>query len=216
MCDHKSSTKTLMLEHYKLKHAITLAEKESLTFSNEGKFLEWKLSVENNDKNNFVLLRPKGSTAGGKSISTFYCFRDGYFKSKGSNIRREKISGSNKINAHCPAKMKVITHPTGEIIVEFFKTHVGHQNEVGRMRLSKEEREEIAKNIASKIPFQNILDNIRTSLSNDEVQRRDLITRQDIKNIARDYNLKVEGVRHNNDSTSVHSWVEEMQKMVRL
>ncbi|XP_072399485.1 uncharacterized protein [Diabrotica undecimpunctata] len=216
MCDHTSSTKNLMLKHYKLKHDITLAEKESFTFASEDKFFEWKLSVENSDKNNFVLNRGKTSAADGKSKSTFYCFRDGYFKSRGSNVRQEKMLGSNKINGHCPAKMEVITLPTGEIKVEFFKTHVGHQNEVERMRLSKKEKDEVAKYIASKIPFDNILDNLKASLSNDEVQRRDLIKLKDMHNIARDYNLKVEEVSQSNDSTSVHSWVVEMQKFGKI
>jgi len=84
------------------------------------------------------------------------------------------------------------------------------------MRLSKEEREEISKSIALNIPFDNILDKIRSSLSIDEVERRDLLTRKDIHNIARDYNLKAEGVRHNNDSTSVQSWVTEMHKTGKI
>ncbi|XP_050517265.1 uncharacterized protein LOC126891954 [Diabrotica virgifera virgifera] len=191
MCDHKTETKTVMLEHYKLKHGITLAEKESLTFVSEDKFLEWKLEVENSDKNNFVCRRPKESAAGGKSISTFHCFRDGYFKTKGSNLRREKVLGSNKINGYCPAKMVAVTLPTGEVKVDFYRTHVGHQNDIKRMRLSKGERDKIAKNIAAKIPLKNILDNLRATVSNDEVKRRDLITLQDIRNVARDYKLKV-------------------------
>uniref|UniRef100_A0A6P7H2H3 Uncharacterized protein LOC114345270 isoform X2 n=1 Tax=Diabrotica virgifera virgifera TaxID=50390 RepID=A0A6P7H2H3_DIAVI len=104
------------------------------------------------------------------------------------------MSGSNKINGYCPAKMVAFTLPTGEVKVDFYKTHVGHQNDIKRMRLSKGERDEVAKNIAAKIPLEIILDNLKTTLSNDEVKvkRRDLITLQDMRNIARDYKLKAE------------------------
>ena len=119
--------------------------------------------------------------------------------------------GSNKINGYCPAKIELMILPSGELKVEFFKTHVGHQNDLGRMRLSKHERAEVSKSIQMKIPFDNILDRIRSSISSDEVERLHLLTTKDLHNIARDYNLIAEGVRHNNDSTSVHSWVQEMQ-----
>ena len=52
--------------------------------------------------------------------------------------------------------------PCGEVNLEFFKSHVGNQCELGQMRLSKG-KEDISKNIALNIPFDNILDNISSS-----------------------------------------------------
>ena len=100
-------------------------------------FYEWKLSVEENEKNHFIYYKGKETTADGKSKLTFRCFGDGVFKRKSKNICHEKNLGTNKINSYCPGKMDVFFMVCGEVNVEFFKTHVGNQCELGRMSYQK-------------------------------------------------------------------------------
>ena len=212
MCEYKCYNRSDMLLHYQSEHEIQIPKAESFQFSSIEKFDEWKVNIEKTEKCSFVKNRGNDLLVDGTTKVTYACFRDGYHKSKGKNIRHEKVLGTNKINGYCPAKMDVFINPSKGIRVDFLKTHVGHKNDLGRLKLSQQEKEDLAKNIALGIPFDKILDTIRSSVTNDEVERRYLVTRKDLKNIARDYNLAAEGVSHHNDSTSVHSWVEEMQQ----
>lgn len=52
------------------------------------------------------------------------------------------FQGSNKIGATCPAAIEV-TENTQGIHVIFWKTHVGHDNDLAHLVLSKEDRSKI-------------------------------------------------------------------------
>ncbi|GFX64566.1 uncharacterized protein TNCV_2811911 [Trichonephila clavipes] len=93
-----------------------------------------------------------------------------------------KIAGSNKINGNCPSKMKLYEDIESKLTVEFTKTHVGHGIDLGQMKITREEKEDIAKKLENKIPVEAILDDIRNSI-NQKLERIHLITQQDIKNI---------------------------------
>lgn len=200
-----------MVQHYASEHDIAV-QREELSFEDEKQFEEWKLSVEKRDYNQFTRNTGVKTSADGVRKLTYSCFRDGSFKTRGVGARQEKILGSNKINGCCPSKIVARFLPTGRVNVDYVKTHVGHTNDLGRMKLSKNEREEVAKNIASNVKLPKILDSVRDSIAFTELERGDLLTLKDIHNIARDYFLEAEGVRDKNDSTSVHSWVSEMQE----
>ncbi|GFS53698.1 uncharacterized protein TNIN_130141 [Trichonephila inaurata madagascariensis] len=101
-----------------------------------------------------------------------------------------KIAGSNKINGNCPSKMKVYKDIESKVTVEFTKTHVGHGIDLGRMKITREEKEDIARKLENKIPVEAILDDIRNSM-NQKLERIHLITRQDIKNIKRGIQYKL-------------------------
>ena len=61
------------------------------------------------------------------------------------------------------------------------------------------------------VHINRIMDNIREDLSQG-INRDHLITKQDVRNIQRSYNI--EGIsRHANDLTSVCSWVEELSSL---
>ncbi|GFY52817.1 uncharacterized protein TNIN_292641 [Trichonephila inaurata madagascariensis] len=99
-----------------------------------------------------------------------------------------KIAGSNKINGNCPSKMKVYEDIESKVTVEFMKTHVGHGIDLGQMKITREEKEDIARKLENKIPVEAILDDIRNSM-NQKLERIHLITQQDIKNIKEEYNI---------------------------
>jgi hypothetical protein len=122
-----------------------------------------------------------------------------------------KTQGSHKINAVCPSSITLkqkMDDGVCEITVQ--ETHVGHQCELGHLNLSQSERENLAGKIASKIPFDDILDNIRNSICDSNLERLHLLTKKDLYNIEFCYNLSSTSMRH--DVISVNAWIHEMQE----
>ncbi|GFT25478.1 hypothetical protein NPIL_529361 [Nephila pilipes] len=70
----------------------------------------------------------------------FYCHRNGFYKAKGHKKRTIKMGGSNKMNGNCPSNMKVCEDIENQVSVEFTKTHLGHGSDLGRMRITREEK----------------------------------------------------------------------------
>jgi hypothetical protein len=82
--------------------------------------------------------------------------------------------GSNKINGFCPSRMDVtINNQDGEVSVKFVKTHVGHQMDVGKIPLTKLERNKLATKISQKIPLDDIINEIRDNVT--EEKRKECI-----------------------------------------
>lgn len=213
--DFSCALRSDMVKHYESEHDVIFADKVSLSFENEEKFKDWKLSVEKSDLNQFVRDTGMKKTATGKFKLVFNCFRTGTFQSRSeTGERHEKLLGSNKINGYCPARIEATVFETGEVCIDYYKTHVGHTNDLGRMRLPKPERDEIAQKLRLRIPPQSIIDSIRDTTPIDgAADRYHLLVKKDIRNIARDYHVEfdADAMRHKNDSTSVHSWVQEQQ-----
>lgn len=88
--------------------------------------------------------------------------------------------------------------------------------ELGRLNLTTEEKEDLARKISLKIPFDEILDSVRDSIINEKILRIHLLTRQDLYNIELEFNLNRQSVRHHNDLVSVESWISEMQSKCSL
>ncbi|GFW84570.1 hypothetical protein TNCV_457511 [Trichonephila clavipes] len=111
-----------------------------------------------------------------------------------------KIAGSIKINGNCPSKMKLYEDIESKLTVEFTKTHVRQGIDLGRMKITREEKEGIAKKLENKIPVETILDDIRNSI-NQKLERIHLITQQVIKNIREEYNISSDGILDSHDVT---------------
>ena len=140
----------------------------------------------------------------------YYCNRSGHFNSKSAGKRHMKTQGTSKINAYCTAAIIATKERERECIeVQVFETHYGHQPTLGHLRLQECERTAIAAQLAQGVDFQHILDNIRDNIG-EQFRRIHLLTRKDIVNIERTYNLRG-AQRHSDDATSVHLWVEEMK-----
>ncbi|XP_049796003.1 uncharacterized protein LOC126212617 [Schistocerca nitens] len=204
LCDFGSSNRNGMLQHYSLLHDLVIRE-ENHEFCDQSKFYEWKRELEKDTVSEFVHVRGQcNKSADGSSKLYFKCHRDGNYRPRGSNKRHLKLMGSNKIGGHCPSTMDVTHYPSGQVKVIFCSTHVG------RLRLSRFEREEIAKKIAMEIPFDHILGSLRYPIQDSGFQHHNLLSRKDIHNVAQSYNLMSDAIRHKNDCTSVESWVREM------
>ncbi|GFS78762.1 uncharacterized protein NPIL_585391 [Nephila pilipes] len=174
-------------------------------------FLAWKAEIENNTKSKFISYSTKHINIHGVKYYYFRCHRSGNFMSESKSLRHLKILGSNKINAYCPAALKVTEHTDGKCIVSYQKVHVGHQNDLGHLFLTRDERKNIASKIAAKIPLDNILDEIRNSISDAGLERVHLLTKKDLHTIEKSFNLSSNSVKHENDGVSVDMWVREMQ-----
>ena len=144
------------------------------------------------------------------TTSYFQCNRSGVFRPKGEGLRRLKSQGSSKFNHQCTAAITLtVNHTTQSVTAVVCHTHYAHESRLGHIRLSEEDRLKIAGKLAQGVTFDKILDDIRSSVS-DNFKRIHLLQRKDINNIERA--LKLEGgQRHKDDATSVAAWVEEMR-----
>ncbi|KAH1028457.1 hypothetical protein HUJ05_001811 [Dendroctonus ponderosae] len=86
----------------------------------------------------------------------------------------------------------------------------GHTTDLGHVNLNALERQTLAVQIASKVPFEKILDDVRESI-NGTLERCHLLTKKYLHNIERSLNLNSDARRHSNDSISVEAWVKEME-----
>ncbi|GFT77231.1 uncharacterized protein TNCV_4239451 [Trichonephila clavipes] len=161
---HELISKKALEDHIDLVHNIT-TEKDTRTFDTFQDFKLWKESIEKQTSSLYV--KNTGSKSGktGGKITYFYCHRNGFYNARGDMKRNMKIAGSNKINGNCPSKMKVYEDIESKVTVEFTKTHVGHGIDLGRMKITREEKEEIAEKLENKIPVEAILDDIRNSIN---------------------------------------------------
>lgn len=209
MCNQDFEDRKQLLNHFYHVHQIEINHK-TFTFDTIEEFNNWKSTIEKESYTKFI--KHRGSASKNTLQNTYYCHRSGFFASKSTGIRHLKTQGSCKINGYCPAELSV-RHDidVNKYIVNFIDTHVGHQNDIGHMRLSDEEKKTIASKIAAKIPLPEILNEIRESTLNTDFNRVHLLTNKDLNNIIQKYNLQSDAVRHKNDLISVKSWVQEMK-----
>ncbi|CAI6358987.1 unnamed protein product [Macrosiphum euphorbiae] len=89
----------------------------------------------------------------------------------------------------------------GVVLVQFIKSPIGHDENIGRLNLKKDERAQIAGKIKSGVPLDVILDEIRDHAS-DIHAALTTKTKQDLLNIIRDFNLDPTR-SHSDDAVSI-------------
>jgi hypothetical protein len=105
MCNFTVCLKDL-LNHFKEVHDIIIQEKKMQFPSNE-EFSQWKNDMES--KTNSKFTKGKRETFSTHVTEQYYCHRSGNYIPRGNGLRHLKTQGSNKINAYCPASIKVIS-----------------------------------------------------------------------------------------------------------
>lgn len=170
-------------------------------------FLAWKLHMENETSSHYVKNCGYKSTAR-KKFTHYDCNRS-YSYEPTAIYRR---SNSYKIGVACPSRLGVNIMNTGDVIVTFWKTHVGHDKSFKTLPLSTNLKLEIAGlfiylKILLKICViylffltdkmkQGIADNViietvfQEGLLGLKSKRDMLVNKQDLDNIRRKYNLK--------------------------
>jgi hypothetical protein len=209
LCKFKTRTSCKNAEqeikkHYESVHNLTV-EIEKLKFSSMDEFFEWKKETE---KNSFSFFRLTCKTP---KTMVFRCHRSGVYKARGSNKRHLKIMGSCKIGGFCPAMIKVKTNSDESVSVYYTSKHIGHKLDLKHVHLTKEERNRVATQLASKIPHDEILKGVRSSLSNNCLKRIHLMNKKDLINIEKSFNLNNESIKHPFDPVSVEAWVQELK-----
>ncbi|XP_050310525.1 uncharacterized protein LOC126746346 [Anthonomus grandis grandis] len=197
-------------KHFTSCHDI-LIKQELLTFETFEDFESFKNNFENETGSRFIILQSK-TLSSGKYVK-YACNRSGDYNPSLQNRKRHlKTQGTNKINGTCPAGITLSGGDDIKWTCKIIKNHVGHNKDLGHLNLSSLERKICAEKIASKVHFQVILNDIRDSVSDSKLQRLHLLTRKDLFNIEKSYNLCSEVIRHNNDATSVQAWINEIKE----
>ncbi|GFS52659.1 uncharacterized protein NPIL_356961 [Nephila pilipes] len=208
VCSEELVSMKALLNHVESAHNIAI-EKETKKFDTYEAFKIWKEDVEK--QTTALYVKNTGSKFNDmKKTTYFYCHRNGFYNARGDKKRTIKMAGSNKINGNCPSKMKVCEGNENQVYVEFTKTHLGHGKDLGRMQITREEKDELARKLEKKIPIEIILDGIRDSFI-DRLERIHLVTRKDLLNLKAEYSISSEGIMDTNDVLSVGKWVHSLQ-----
>lgn len=95
-------------------------------------FQNWKLTEEKATRSRFVTrYGTKDFKDGTKTI--YVCHRSGTFSSRSKVIRQLKSQGSNKMGGHCTAGIEVSQDKSGVCNVVYYKTHFGHELNIGEL-----------------------------------------------------------------------------------
>jgi hypothetical protein len=105
---------------------------------------------------------------------------------------RLKSHGSCKIGGTCPAAMEVTEFQDGQLSVIYYKTHLGHSQEVVHLQLSREERAKLLERIEQGFSLDAILEDIKDSIDplDQKPKRIHLLSRKDLYNIIQSFNSK--------------------------
>ncbi|CAH0547094.1 unnamed protein product [Brassicogethes aeneus] len=197
-------------EHLQSCHS-KIIENETLYFSTEGEFYDWKNTICKNNNVQYNCMKKN-------DLTYFNCNRSGLFKDNNKNtVKCLKSQGSCKINSNCTSQIILKKMNMDKYRVDYFKTHYGHDLEVQHIRIPREDRIDISARLSSGVPVVRILDSYRNSIEEEKLSRCDIITRKDINNIKTAFNINIqEGVRHENDSVSVELLVDQSKDFVLL
>lgn len=154
--------------------------------------------------------KPCGNRTTQEGYTMHYrCFRSG---TERHNSHDERISrkDSMKINAYCPSRIKALVAPQGKVEVQFCSTHIGHDNSIEHLRLTKTQRANLAAKIRDGVSIDTIMDELEENLLNG-LQRKYIVERKDLMNIIQEFKLD-KTVVHKNDAFSVDLWVQGQRK----
>ena len=193
-------------EHIQTDHQISV-DHNNYHFPSIEAFQQWKKDEEIRYNSTYIL-QCGSRMRQQRRYWYYYCNRSGRYEAKGKDKRSLKLQGTNKIGT---AHMTVQQQPAGDVNVTYCSTHFNHSIELGHIGIPEPIRMKVVSKLQQGVTINRILDDIRESIHGD-MTREHLITRQDILNIRRQYNI--DGIeRHHNDHTSLQVWVEELKSL---
>ncbi|XP_050508299.1 uncharacterized protein LOC126885657 isoform X2 [Diabrotica virgifera virgifera] len=113
---------------------------------------------------------------------------DAYGYKPNYKVRTEKSGGSIRIKGVCPSRLVCKLRNQGQVSVSYWKTHVGHNEELRTMHLSKAEEKMIVEKVTSGVPHSRILEDSR-KMETPKLGRLPLLTSIDLRNLSRKYNI---------------------------
>uniref|UniRef100_A0A0A9Z5T9 C2H2-type domain-containing protein n=1 Tax=Lygus hesperus TaxID=30085 RepID=A0A0A9Z5T9_LYGHE len=192
-------------KHITEEHNIKITN-ETKTFESKAEFDLWKRSIEAETPVKYIVRDAKQVNE--NRVIQYRCNRDGFYKAAVSGRKRElKRQGSCKINGHCPARMAVTIFHSGKVEVNFVPTHYGHELQLVHVPISSHMRQQVAAKLAANIPKDKVLEDIHNQISG-EVRRDDLLTKQDLRNLMRDFKINNEHKFHSDDESNVEFLID--------
>ncbi|XP_035224085.1 uncharacterized protein LOC118196736 [Stegodyphus dumicola] len=206
-CEQSFRFAKALRQHLTICHGI-LFSKQVLKFQTVEEFKDWKNSYEALEDINFVKKNGEKECIDNEHKQYFYCHRSGFHTVKSENIRMN--AKSKKIGFSCTCTMTVTLKNDGILSVELFPQHYGHQQNIGLLYLTKNEKQMIASKLEQKVSIDEILKGIQDKLLTSlKPSRFHLVNRQDIYNIQSAMKL-CDFKRHENDATSVALLLNEL------
>lgn len=157
MCNYECNLKTMLHEHFEQHHNIKLIIRNVFFFSNKEEFNHWKNNLEQTTCSLYINNHGSYKCANGNLKITYECHRSRFYIPKGTGKRHLKCQGSKKNDGVCPSQLNVTILKNGMYEVSFVETHAGHENDLGHINLTRNDRMQVAGKIASNIPFSYIL-----------------------------------------------------------
>ncbi|XP_056648485.1 uncharacterized protein LOC130452957 isoform X2 [Diorhabda sublineata] len=215
-CESSSSQSLLDKKSQGHKHRICpICIKEE---RNLEEFETWR--SQGNREVDYACQRKNKLSNGNESIY-YICNRSNY---KGYNStahkRKTKVTGSIHIYGECPSRFIVKVDANGSVKVTFIETHVGHNDELIRKRLTKIEEETLVAKLKSGITIKKIIRDAR-KIGNQKLTRVNLITKVDLVNLIRKHNI--EKKLHDEDEYTIQdcdnnssSITEEQEREIQI
>ncbi|XP_050305499.1 uncharacterized protein LOC126742751 [Anthonomus grandis grandis] len=208
LCSTLFSLMTELDQHFSNVHDLPLKQ-ENLEFNSFDEFKEWKLEIETNNQSSYVLLNSRSLNDKSKIIK-YICHRSGNYTENVKNTKRErqpKVKGSNKIGSICPARITTNINYKGNIMVKYISTHIGHKLEVGRLRMTQFEREQLAGKMFQGIPHYKILNDLSKNFN--PSARISYTTKHDLHNVSKSFKINSDMIFDEDDTKSVTILIEK-------
>lgn len=184
-CAYVATRRDDMRDHLVVEHGHSLVEVQE-EFESMSDFREWMDLVSRANRTQFAARA--SDTQARATVHRYVCHRSGLSNVKTTARRRRiKSQGSCKMGGWCTAYLNARECLlTGAVRVNGCLTHYGHDMDVVHLRISAADRRAILAEIRRGVPFDRILENIRSDFPQDarEITRTHLITMGDIRNIA--------------------------------
>ena len=175
-------------------------------------FKEWQKEEQFSKNVSFSFARSKSQT-NGSLIKYFDCNRSGKHLRQQKLRNREKqlkSQGSCRSGFHCPARIRFELTKDKKVIVDYVFTHIGHSCEAEHVRIDDEHREIIRADLERGVNPTTIWRNIRKDYTPTKTIRpHNLLTKQDVRNILKKFDLDKPGQMHSSDPLSVDLFVDE-------
>ncbi|GAB6024140.1 hypothetical protein CHUAL_014229 [Chamberlinius hualienensis] len=182
--EEEFSTKSTLMKHLEERHGLTTSVTTHV-FNDYKDFYSWKDELEKETLTSYAQVRR--NIRNGLKRTYFDCHRSGTHRRRGEK-RKLKFKGSNRMGGNCPAGIRVDEDiASGNLTVYLTSPHFGHENEVDRLRLDKEVKQDLAEKLQQGISKSTLLSSIREHFSPN--QRIGITSNQDLLNICKAFKV---------------------------
>ncbi|KAJ8913351.1 hypothetical protein NQ315_008741, partial [Exocentrus adspersus] len=189
--------------HLKEEHQVHVKE-SFFNFSCREDFESWRTS-DRRDASYTLQTKSFKKTC---TTAYFNCNRSdskGFMSNCIKNI--SKTGGSIKLKGTCPSRIVATFLQDGSALVKFIETHVGHEMDVRAQRLTQNDQNYLLQQLQAGVSSDRILKDARNLKNGEEPSKLNLITRNDLHNLA--YRKNVDKTRHSNDFVAISIKVNE-------